>query len=512
MGFARRIVRKSVRKATPRTVRKAMHPVRTATNAITPRPIKKASRAIYTVTNPLGAAENALIGAALYPGRGSRRSRSPAGSRSVASRPFAAGPSPTETRRAEGLASQDALSNLMTMQREKFAVSSHPQIGPPALLDPTPFMRTDWLIRRKEVKLWDRKGRREIRTLIANTAQAHVRRQHQWALRAIARQQAEADAWWAALQRGNGPELCSVLLAAFSDNPAPVTVLEAEADHGVFLLHLPQISVLPSRKPHVTPGGKVSTKAWTKTELNQVYVELLGGHLLATLREAWAVGPSLRLLRVIGLRGTTATQPEFLFDIHCERSSNWASDVAGYRALEGTDGGLRRAGRTREVTAWSPDKQPPELVQWLIQTSPALSMPIWNQPIVDVTDPEPVYRGSPPRLTTHRTPSLIIADPAPPPALAAQQRASGAGTQSTRRPARIPAWAAVLVSFFVAGLGSVLNRRPEGVGIFLGYLACLIALIFVTGLAAGLALLGLTGFWIWGLVDARSSGTCRGQT
>jgi hypothetical protein len=59
MGFARRVVRKSVRKATPRPVRKAMHPARTARRAVTPRPVRQASRAVYTVTNPLGAAEKA---------------------------------------------------------------------------------------------------------------------------------------------------------------------------------------------------------------------------------------------------------------------------------------------------------------------------------------------------------------------------------------------------------------------------------------------------------------------
>ena len=59
MGFARQVVKKSVRKATPRGVRKATHPVRTVTNAVTPRPVKKATRAVYTVTNPIGAAVRA---------------------------------------------------------------------------------------------------------------------------------------------------------------------------------------------------------------------------------------------------------------------------------------------------------------------------------------------------------------------------------------------------------------------------------------------------------------------
>jgi hypothetical protein len=75
VGLGRRIVRKSVRRATPRPVRKAMHPARTARNAITPRPVKQVSRAAYTVRHPVGAAENKAIGAVLCPPRPRRRTR-----------------------------------------------------------------------------------------------------------------------------------------------------------------------------------------------------------------------------------------------------------------------------------------------------------------------------------------------------------------------------------------------------------------------------------------------------
>jgi DNA segregation ATPase FtsK/SpoIIIE, S-DNA-T family len=74
MGLGRRLVRKTVRKATPRPVRKAMHPVRTAKYAVTPRPIRQASRVVYTVRNPVGAAENKIIGAIVEAGSGPRRS------------------------------------------------------------------------------------------------------------------------------------------------------------------------------------------------------------------------------------------------------------------------------------------------------------------------------------------------------------------------------------------------------------------------------------------------------
>jgi hypothetical protein len=75
MGLGRRIVRKTVRKATPRPVRQVMHPARTVKNAVTPRPVKQASRAVYTVRHPVGATENMMIGAALNAAIGGRRRR-----------------------------------------------------------------------------------------------------------------------------------------------------------------------------------------------------------------------------------------------------------------------------------------------------------------------------------------------------------------------------------------------------------------------------------------------------
>jgi hypothetical protein len=75
MGLARRVARKSVRRAIPRPVRQAMHPARTARHAVTPRPVKQVSRAAYTARHPVGAAENELIGTALYPPSRRRRRR-----------------------------------------------------------------------------------------------------------------------------------------------------------------------------------------------------------------------------------------------------------------------------------------------------------------------------------------------------------------------------------------------------------------------------------------------------
>lgn len=217
MGFGRRLVRKTVRKATPRPVRRAMHPVRTAKYAVTPRPIREVSRAVYTVTNPLGAAENKLIGAALN--SGSRRRASPGRSgastrsRSAPARQVVGG---TGVRAAEAAASHDRLAQLMAVQRERFAAAQRPLVPDPGPVDQKPFQQQEWDRRKGEAHIWQRARRRQLRAEAAEYGQAHV-----------------------------------------------------------------------------TPTGRLSSRVWTKTELNQVYAQLQGAHLLATIREAWAVAPSL---------------------------------------------------------------------------------------------------------------------------------------------------------------------------------------------------------------------------
>jgi TM2 domain-containing membrane protein YozV len=55
---------------------------------------------------------------------------------------------------------------------------------------------------------------------------------------------------------------------------------------------------------------------------------------------------------------------------------------------------------------------------------------------------------------------------------------------------------ALLASFFIPGLGSMLNGEVgKGVGILVGYLVSLVLVFVVVGIFGAIA------FWIWGMVD-----------
>jgi hypothetical protein len=339
------IGRKLVRKATPRPVRHAMHPVRTVKNKATPRPIRQISRGIYTVTNPLGAAESAVIF-----GSGRRRKK-PSTTRQGPVRSVNTGG--LGVRAAEAHSVHDDLARQLAVQRERFAPVQKPAVpAPPGPVDPQVLMEQEWSKRKGEVSLWRRSKRRLLKAQISTEARVHAIAKAAETDAAHVRRQAEADQWWTALNRGDPEVVTSALKAAFADNPAPALVQKVEGDKAVLCVVLPWPDVLPAKKAHVTPTGRTSTRAWTKTELNDVYAALVGGHLLATFREAWATAPSISLIRIFGVRKRPNDPLEVLFDVEGSRDDpHWNDDSLGASVLARSDG-LRRGGQARAVQAW----------------------------------------------------------------------------------------------------------------------------------------------------------------
>lgn len=337
VGLGRRLIRKSVRAATPRSVRRAMHPVRTVKRAVTPRPLRQVSRAVYTVTNPLGAAENKLLNT-LFPSHRSKRGQAvPA---KPVWRPYALAP-------AVAPPFEDQLAALMAVQRSRFMPALRPTVPPPPPVDPATYRRAEWTRRKHEARFRQPAARRRLRAEIEHTAQTQATRERSRLQDIQQGYQARADAWWQALCAGHPQTLHTALATAFADNPAPVRISEAAGPQATLVLLLPHPRVLPARKPHLTPTGRRSSREWTKTDLQQAYADLLGAHLLATARESWAVAPSLTTLRILGVQLEPPT-PHLLFDVTVHRSETpWHNDQAGAHLLSQA---LHRPGRTREVT------------------------------------------------------------------------------------------------------------------------------------------------------------------
>jgi hypothetical protein len=332
-----------------------MHPVRTAKRAVTPKVVRKASRAIYTVTNPLGAAENALIGAALGPsnrGRGRHTgSRRAAAQPNQGARQQVANPQPT-ARAIEASLAESRLSELMAAQRERFTPVERPIIAAPEPVDPHPFELDEWKRRRSTVPFWQLGLRRQLRAECTATGRIHAARAYEELQEQQRVLQSRSDAWWHSLLVGDPAVLHPVLTTAFGDNAAPVSVLDARGETAVLAVLLPGIDVLPDKRPHVTPTGKPSVRKWTKSELHEAYADLLGAHTLATIREAWAVAPGLATIRIMGVCRAPGTAQGLLFDVSVTRNDgDWLDDRWGRVILDATPGGLVRVGRACEITS-----------------------------------------------------------------------------------------------------------------------------------------------------------------
>jgi hypothetical protein len=279
--------------------------------------------------------------------------------------PMRPGPSTSQQRAAEAARARDELAELMAVQHERFAPSRRPVIPAPARPDPREFAAQEWRRRRREARWWQRSQRRAIRTEVAVAAQRHVEELYAEAVRHAAEEQARADAWWEALSAGQPAVTRSALEAAFAATRTGVHVIEAAGPAATLALRLPGSSELPERRPHVTPTGKLTTKAWTQTELNNAYADLLGAHLLATLRQTWAVAPSIQQARVIGILDAEPGQ-QVLFDVTSNRADRrWNDDTHGQALLQAAPRGLRRVGRTHAIQAWPAEQLGPDVATWV---------------------------------------------------------------------------------------------------------------------------------------------------
>jgi hypothetical protein len=126
------LMKKAVRRATPRSVRKAkrvaFHPARTAVHAATPRSIRKVKRTAFNVTHPVNTAENALLDS--LTGGSRRSSRRGGGSYSTTSSSSGAYSTATEERLRIGETIEEVETANFSVHPAPVAVATRP-IAPP---------------------------------------------------------------------------------------------------------------------------------------------------------------------------------------------------------------------------------------------------------------------------------------------------------------------------------------------------------------------------------------------
>ena len=225
---------------------------------------------------------------------------------------------------ARGLA--EALKTILDLHRQEFPPAARPTVPPPPEVSLADIQSRQRAEARKSTSIFARQQRKlalaEADRLAGEEAVA-TRRE-------LAEQtslyQAQAGVWWEALSRCDPDTVLGVLSEAFEDNEAAAAAVGVNGREVSLLVVVPPVSAVPERKPTTTPAGNLSLKKLTKRETADFYKLLVCGHLLVTLREAFAVVPALESARIVAVRASEPDaygrrHPEVILAGRCERSA-----------------------------------------------------------------------------------------------------------------------------------------------------------------------------------------------
>jgi hypothetical protein len=111
-----------------------------------------------------------------------------------------------------------------------------------------------------------------------------------------------ADEWWAALVSNVPAHVTAALDSAFDDNDAAAAVLSVDGDEVSLVVLVPHLVDVPERSPGRTASGNLTLRKLPQRERNDLYASMICGYLLVTVREAFAVAPGARRVRIVAIR------------------------------------------------------------------------------------------------------------------------------------------------------------------------------------------------------------------
>jgi hypothetical protein len=192
--------------------------------------------------------------------------------------------------------------SLMTVHRERFAAVQRPVLAPAERIDRATIEERTYSAYRTGIRGvgWWRIGERrrihrEARARVLQEAEA----EYAAAVQEVAADQDLADQWWQMLNAGDPETVIDALNDAFYDNVQEAIAVDAADGEASIVLAMPQLEDVPERYPALTPAGRPTTKVYTQTDRNALHLHLILAHVAVTLREAFAVVPSLQHVRMV---------------------------------------------------------------------------------------------------------------------------------------------------------------------------------------------------------------------
>lgn len=206
-----------------------------------------------------------------------------------------------------------------------------------------------------------RARRRQIKEWASGAAKSEAARQNQVHLAGHAEQQARLDGFWNALVAHEPGAVIAQLELAFEDNQSPAACVDVGADsarYATVLVMFGPPQMVPDQKPALTPAGRPTLKKRTKTERNTLYTAALGSSVLATVKEGFAVAPSVEEIRILVVcKNPQALTPStYLSAIYAARFRReplqrwtWPRVDPTEALLAASDAMLQRKGATQEI-------------------------------------------------------------------------------------------------------------------------------------------------------------------
>jgi hypothetical protein len=206
-----------------------------------------------------------------------------------------------------------AVSELMTAfvethanaHREQFTAAERPIAAERRAPDIKALRREERKRALHGISIFKRSQRRAARASATDIAEQRAADHVRDAQLERAEEQRQLDAAWQALLDREPEAVLVTLEAAFADNDAPAAAIDCESDSVSLVVRMPGIDdIVPERQPDLTPTGRPTAKRLTKTERNHLYGGAVLAHSLVTVKEAFAVAPTIEHATLLALVDT----------------------------------------------------------------------------------------------------------------------------------------------------------------------------------------------------------------
>ncbi len=155
------------------------------------------------------------------------------------------------------------------------------------------------------------KERKAAKALALQKAQARKEQLERSDLEEARQQQEADDAYWALVEKCDPDTVFELITNAFGDNESKAALLDVSGTTADLMVLVPDISVLPEKEASVTAAGNLSVRAMSKSARNELYRELVLSQTLVSAKEAFAVVPALKHVRILTVRTSESDQNKF---------------------------------------------------------------------------------------------------------------------------------------------------------------------------------------------------------